>query len=110
MSSTMLEATIAILMMTLIAVLVIWYLKYLAAGSEKRMMNMIDRVGLDPEMATVEDPAIKRIINDVRSHCRKCQTEGVCERWLAGEIEEENIFYPNAPLFVQLKRNTESIV
>ena len=109
MNPTMVDITIALFMVALSTVLVIGYLKYLNAGSKRRMISMMERVGLDPETATLDDPQIKNIINDVRKRCRKCPSEDVCERWLAGEIDGENNFCPNAQVFVQLTRNTKSI-
>jgi hypothetical protein len=35
----------------------------------------------------------------VRARCRRCPVEDVCERWLAGELEGDNGFCPNANVF-----------
>lgn len=78
----------------------IW--RYMAAGSERRMMSMLERVGLDPAIASGSDA--ETIMKEIRQRCRHCATEGVCERWLAGDVVGENDFCPNAKVFETLKR------
>ena len=78
--------------------------RYKVAASERRMIGMLDRVGLDAAIATSRDTqAIMRV---VRQRCGSCSTEAVCERWLAGNEEGDNIFCPNAEVFSALKRTS----
>lgn len=79
---------------------------YLVASSERRMTRMLEKVGLDPEV--VADGDIPTIMNDVRARCRACSSEGVCERWLAGEEEGGNDFCPNQRVFEILKKYSAS--
>ena len=61
---------------------------------------MLKNAGLDPEIITQGTTEV--IIKEVRSRCRKCQAEDVCERWLEGKEIGENDFCPNAGVFRML--------
>ena len=98
---TIFEISIAIILVVLAAALVSVFLKYKAAGSERRMMRMMKRVGLNPEIARQGDT--ETIVREIRRQCRKCQAEDPCEQWLEGEIEGDNAFCPNTPVFKILK-------
>ncbi len=104
MNSTLFQIGIAIVMVAVFFTLLVWFIKYWRAASERRMMRMLKRAGVDPEIATQGDT--EAIINDVRSRCRKCMSEDLCERWLAGEVEGENTFCPNTRIFRNLTRTT----
>jgi hypothetical protein len=94
---------IAAIAMTGIAVaIVLGFRRYLAANSERRMLTMIESVGLDPEIATSGE--IPAIMKEVRQRCRSCATEAVCERWLQRNGEGDNSFCPNAKAFEVLKK------
>ena len=90
----------ALVMVGVGAALVVAYRRYLAANSERRMRSMLDAVGLDPELASIG--GIETIMSEVRQRCSACQSESVCERWLAGEEEGDNSFCPNARVFEKL--------
>ena len=77
-----------------------WFLSYKAGRSETRMMSMLLRAGVDPEV--IEDGDHESIMRAVRKRCRKCQAEDVCEHWLAGSYKEDNLFCPNAHVFRSL--------
>jgi len=96
------DISIAIILVAVAIVLVTFFLKYKAGTSERRMKKMLQRVGLNPEIATQADS--ESIIREVRRRCRKCQTEDLCERWLASEEVGGNTFCPNAKVFEALKR------
>ena len=95
------DISIAVIMVVAAAALVMWFMKYKASSSEKRMMKMLQRSGLNPDIATQGDK--EHIIREVRHRCRRCQSEGQCERWLAGTEEGGNVFCPNAQVFEELK-------
>ena len=95
---------IGVLMVGVGLALTAWYFGYLGASSESRMLRMLKRAGVDPEIARRNDK--KSIIKDVRSRCRKCQSEAQCERWLAGDTGEENTFCPNHRIFSKLAKTT----
>jgi hypothetical protein len=97
----MTDAYIAIILVVVGIVLVISFLRYKAKTSEKRMLQMLRTAGLDPEI-TVHDGS-EAIMREVRRRCRKCQSEGLCEQWLAGKVEGNNDFCPNAQVFEALK-------
>jgi hypothetical protein len=78
------------------------YRKYLAANSERRMLAMLESVGLDPAIAASGD--IRTIMGEVRQRCQSCASEDVCERWLAGDEKGENDFCPNSKAFEILKK------
>jgi hypothetical protein len=75
---------------------------YMAAASERRMMSMLERVGLDPAIAASGDT--QAIMREIRQRCRSCNSENVCERWLVGEESGENEFCPNAAVFESMKK------
>ena len=102
----MFEIYIAIILVIAAAILIALFLKYKASSSEKRMMLMMQCAGLDPEIANQADT--ETIIKEVRRRCRKCQSEDLCERWLAGVEEGGNIFCPNAEVFQELKRASQA--
>ena len=77
--------------------LIVGFLRYQRAGSEDRMRRMLERVGLDPQLAASGD--VDKIMKDVRYRCRQCSSEAVCERWLAGQEEGSNDFCPNHRVF-----------
>jgi hypothetical protein len=74
---------------------------YRAATSERRLISMLERVGIDPALATTGDNA--QIIREIRQRCYTCATEDVCERWLSGEVKGANDFCPNVNVFATLR-------
>ena len=95
------DISIAAILVIVAIALVFWFLKYKAGSSERRMMQMMQRIGLDPEIATQDDT--ENIFREIRRRCRRCQSEGQCEMWLAGEKDGDNVFCPNAQVFEELK-------
>jgi E3 ubiquitin-protein ligase DOA10 len=100
MSPTLFEIGVALVMVAVIVALLVWFARYLRASSERRMVRMLMRAGVDPDIAARGDK--EAIIEDIRSRCQKCQAEDLCERWLAGKVEGENTFCPNARIFSAL--------
>tara|TARA_B100000315_G_scaffold252191_2_gene288446 strand:- start:3696 stop:4028 length:333 start_codon:yes stop_codon:yes gene_type:complete len=99
MHSTVFQIYVAIIMVAVFAGLFVWFRRSEAAGSAKRLTGMMSRFGLDPRIATQGDSITKTIMNAARWRCRKCPTEGHCERWLCGKVEGGNTFCPNAQTF-----------
>jgi hypothetical protein len=87
--------------------LVVWFSRSLAAASGRRMMHMLTRAGVDPEVARRGDT--EAIMQDVRSRCQRCRSEALCDRWLAGKAEGDDSFCPNAQIFRRLTRTTGGI-
>jgi hypothetical protein len=85
-------------------VLIFAYRSYLAANSERRMLSMIESIGLDPAIASSSD--LETIMGEVRKRCRNCTSEDVCERWLTCSEKDDNDFCPNAKAFTVLKKNS----
>ena len=102
MNISLLQIIAAVVMVGLALALLVAYWRNLAAGSERRMMRMLERVGLDPAIVSSGDT--EAIMKGIRQRCRTCTTEGMCERWLAGDEGGENVFCPNAKVFEALKR------
>ena len=73
-----------------------WFQRVRAAASTRRMTGMITRIGLDPGIATSDDPRTGAIAKEMRRRCLKCPREDHCDKWLAGEAEGDNTFCPNA--------------
>ena len=96
---------IAVIAMVAVTIaLVFAYRNYLAANSERRMLSMIDSIGLDPAIASSSD--LETIMSDVRQRCRSCTSEDVCERWLTCNEKDDNDFCPNAKAFAVLKKHS----
>lgn len=97
MNPTLFEIGVALVLVAVVVALIVWFARDLAANSERRMMRMLVRAGVDPDVAARGDK--EAIVEDIRRRCRKCRAEALCERWLAGKVEGENTFCPNAQLF-----------
>ena len=105
MSPILIEISIAILIVAVCVALVVWIGRYTGAASERRMTGMLKRAGVDPEVATGGDATA--IIKEVRSRCRRCESEDLCDRWLEGKVVKGgNSFCPNARIFRNLARKT----
>ena len=104
MDLTLFEIGVATVMLAVTLALVVWFSRYMAAASGRRMARMLARAGVDPEIARQGDT--EAIIRDVRSRCRSCAAEDLCERWLDGKVEGDNSFCPNAQIFRALKKPT----
>lgn len=107
MIPTLFEIGVAIFMVTVSIALVVWFSREMTAASERRMTNMLAHAGVDPEVAGHGDT--EAVIRDVRSRCRKCRSEDLCDRWLAGGVEGDNGFCPNAQIFLGLTGTTGRI-
>ncbi len=102
MDMSLMQIIGAVVMVGVAIALFIAYRKYLAMNSERRMLTMLESVGLDPAVAASGD--IETIMGEVRQRCRSCASEDVCERWLTGDEEGSNEFCPNARAFKILKK------
>ena len=102
MDSTLYEIGVATLMVAVIVALIVWFFRYLATVSARRMTQMLMRAGVDPEVARQGN--VEAIMQDVRRRCQNCRSEALCDRWLAGKVEGDNNFCPNAPIFRMLAR------
>ncbi len=85
-------------------VLIFAYRSYLVENSERRMLSMIESIGLDPAIAWSSD--LEMIMGQVRQRCRSCTSEDVCERWLTCNEKDDNDFCPNAKAFSVLKKHS----
>ena len=97
MNPTLFEISVAALMVTVSVALVAWFWRDMAVASERRTMDML--VGAVVGSIPSDTGAI---MQDVRKRCRRCPSEGLCERWLAGNAEGDNSFCPNAQIFRKL--------
>jgi len=81
----------------------------MAVASERRMVGMLERVGLDSAIAssiesdTIIKCVIKTSMQEIRKQCRACSTVDECERWLAAKEDGDNAFCPNAEAFEALR-------
>ncbi len=89
----------AIIFVVVAAALVLWFRHKLASASRSRMHRMMASLGLDPDKLEHSDEGAGLDMKAARTRCRMCPSEDVCERWLAGEIEGDNGFCPNAKIF-----------
>lgn len=100
MGSTPNELLTALVMLLGVVALLLFFLWYKRSNTERRLRSMLERQGLDPRMVRQGDT--KAILDAIRQRCSRCQTEAVCERWLAGDIEGDNDFCPNAQVIKSL--------
>jgi hypothetical protein len=107
MNTSLFQIIAAIFMLGAAIALIAVFRKYKAAASERRMLNMLECVGLDPAIASSHDKEV--IIKEIRQRCRTCANEDVCERWLAGKVDGDNFFCPNAKVFDALKRTVDAV-
>ena len=107
MDMSLFQIFAAIVMVGAAFALLVAFRRYRATASEGRMMRMLDCVGVDPAIATSGDTTA--IMKEIRQQCRSCSTEAVCERWLAGNEEGDNIFCPNEKVFSALKRTSAAV-
>jgi len=98
----MTQNVIAIILLIVGIALVFGFLSYKRSTSKKRMMRMLVRQGLNPEVVKQGDT--RAIMKEVRKRCSRCQSEDVCEQWLIDTSDAGNQFCPNAKLFEELKR------
>lgn len=102
MNMSMFQIMAAVVMVGVAFILFVAIRQYMAAASERRMISMLERIGLDPDIVSSGDT--KAITKEIRQRCRSCTSEDVCERWLAGDVVGENEFCPNAKVFETLKK------
>ena len=102
MNPTLFEIGIAIFMVAVSVALIVWFSRSMVAASGRRTIRMLTRTGVDPEVARHGDT--DAIIKDVRRRCIRCRSEDLCDRWLAGEVEGDHSFCPNAQIFRTLTR------
>jgi hypothetical protein len=94
MAPNLLQLIVGVAMAAL-ALFLVWRLvEYKRAGSERRLQAMLAWARVDPVLAAAEPS--KPFMKQLRRRCRRCAAEGVCERWLAGELRGGNEFCPNA--------------
>ena len=93
------QISVAIIMLGVAVATIVWLQSSQAAASARRMMGMMTRVGLNRGTVTLGDARTMAIIKEARRRCRRCPREGLCDRWLAGEVEGGNTFCPNAQTF-----------
>ena len=103
MSNSMIQAFVGVAMIGVALILVFAMRSYMASTSERRMTSMLERVGIDPAIASTGDSA--QIVKEIRRRCHTCATEDVCERWLSGEEKGGNDFCPNASVFATLRES-----
>jgi hypothetical protein len=102
MDPTLFQIGVALLMVAVGVALVVWFSRYVVAVSGRRMISMLTRAGVDPEVARRGDT--EAIMRDVQSRCVRCRSEALCDRWLAGKAEGDNSFCPNAQIFRSLAK------
>ncbi len=99
MNMTLSDMGTAILFVVIAAALIVWFRAKLVSGSLSRMRRMMTGVGLDPDNLASSDAGAGLNMQAVRTRCRICPAEDLCERWLAGEVAGDNGFCPNAKIF-----------
>lgn len=90
------QISVAIAMVGVAGALIVWLRSDMAA---RRMTTMMTRVGLVSLPATFGGLRTSAIRKVMLRRCRRCPREGLCERWLAGKVEGDNSFCPNAQTF-----------
>lgn len=99
MNTTLSDIGTAILLVVVATALFVGFCRKLEAASRSRLRRMMAHYGLDLDKLANFDAGTGLDMHAVRSRCRRCPVENVCERWLAGEIAGDNAFCPNAKIF-----------
>lgn len=102
MVPTVTEVYIAVVMVAIAAAIFVLFQRGEAAAAARRMSRMMVKAGLDTGAAVFGDRETGALLNGAGKSCRKCRSEGLCERWLAGDASGDNGFCPNAWLFRNL--------
>ena len=97
MNPTLFEISVAAVMLGASVALLMWFWSDMGAASERRTMDMLASAGVGNI-----PPDHEPIMQDALRRCRRCPSEGLCERWLAGSVEGDNSFCPNAQIFRKL--------
>ncbi len=103
---SLIQIIAAIAMLIVAFLLVFGYWKYLRINSERRMLSMLEALGIDPAIASSGDT--EAIMKEVRNRCRACSSESVCEEWLKGDHKQDNAFCPNAKVFEMFDKQSRS--
>jgi hypothetical protein len=104
----MFEIKLAIFMVAVSVALLAWFQRSRVAASVRRMRGMMTRIGRDP-VAAQADPRNLAIVREMRRRCIRCPREDYCDRWLAGEVEGDNAFCPNAQTLGTLRTSSTSL-
>lgn len=99
---TLFDMSAAILMLLLATAFLAWFFSWKAAGSLRRRNAMMAKLGVDPTSLK-----ISAVMNDVGKRCSRCRSEAECERWLAGRVDGDNSFCPNAGVFDAIRRRQQ---
>ncbi len=99
MNMTLSDMGTAILFVVVAAALIVWFRNKLSAASLSRMRRMMVNFGLGPDKVAKFHAGTGVDVQEVRMRCRRCPVEDLCERWLAGEIDGDSGFCPNAKIF-----------
>ena len=102
MNTMLFQVYAALFMVAVTIALFVWFRESEAAGSTRRRLRMMARMGLDPGIATRGDARLAPIMKAARRRCGNCRFEDRCELWLRGEGEGDNSFCPNARTFQSL--------
>ena len=97
------QISVAIIMVGVAIASMVWLQSSMAAASARRLTGMMKRIGFNSGTAALGDPQTITIAKQHRRRCRRCRSEAVCERWLAGKVEGGNTFCPNAESFAFLQ-------
>jgi len=99
MNTTFFDIGVAIIFVSVTAILIFLFRRKLRFDSTRRMYRMMAKVGVYPRRFSRFDEDADLDMQAVRTRCRMCPAEDRCERWLAGKIEGDNGFCPNAKVF-----------
>ena len=91
-----------ILLVVVTAALFVGYYRKVEAASRSRLRRMMASFALDLDNVGHSVSETSLDMHTVRSRCRRCPVENLCERWLAGEIAGDNSFCLNAKIFASV--------
>jgi hypothetical protein len=100
----MLAASVAVVVT---GALILWSYLSKAAAVAWRRKRMMARVGLDPELAERGGPRTRLVMKGTAARCAECTSVRLCERWLAGQVEGDNVFCPNSKTFDTIREKEQ---
>ena len=78
---------------------IVWFQRRRGAASARRRDGMMARVGMDFGTEPFDAPRKRALMTESRRRCMECSRDSHCDRWLAGEVEGDSAFCPNAQTF-----------
>jgi hypothetical protein len=99
---TLFQIGFVAIIMGVFAAGLLWARAHHTAAATRRSGGMMSQLGLDPLLVSHDTLLTETAGALVLNQCRKCRSEDMCEDWLAGYLDGDPGFCPNALTFENL--------